>query len=404
MVPPSFPAPPPAGSVFAVPGGYLVFAGGAPHSGATPAIGAALVNVSGDGADPTVVQTTIAPAGSMLIGAAAAPTGQALVVWTSPGRGGAYFAVVTTSGGELHVGSPSPVHAAPDFGDLSSVAFDGQGFLVLGGDANCCPPTGLTVQRIGLDGVPVGGFLHAVGTNVIAQLFATVSTPKGAAVLWAEETPTPSPNPPLHASLITHDGAIAQDVLLPDDRSARMSELAWTDDRLLYVGPPNSPSNVATTTLRDFGWFGESAWETSVPGMADGVPAMGSGKVYLSVTDTAEASSTHSVYAVTPGGAVEPVAKGLPSLSILGGDGCGHVLIASAPPRNTGVPHQSGAPWTLRVLGSSAAVNVGSDLSYMYMTTGAFLAGSSSAGFLWNETSMGSAAPSTVRFATIGWH
>lgn len=377
--------------MFAVPGGYLVFAGGTPFSDEGLPIEAALVKVSGDVGTPSVVQTTIAGAGATLLGAAAAPTGQALVVWLGPGRSGAYFAAMTTSGGVLHVGSSAPL---PDIGAASSVAFDGQGFLVLEGYPSSL--TGVTATRIGLDGAPVGGVVHGVATNGSAQVVSTVSTPKGAAVLLAIE----ASSPPLHASLITDDGALARDVPLTDPGG----KLTWTGDRLLFVDP-GSPGEVApTTTLRDLGWFGESAWEASVPGTADGVPTMASGKVYLSVTDSTTANATHSVYAVTAGGAVEPVAKGLPVASILGDDGCGHVLIASAPPRQTGVPYESGSPWTVKVLGSSASVNVGSDLPYMYMSTGAFLAGSSSAGFVWSENSMGSASPSTVRFATIGWH
>lgn len=366
---------------------------GGPNAGVAPPIEAALVKVGGADGSPTVVQTTIAAAGTNLLGAAAAPTGQALALWMAPGNGGAYFAAVTTSGGNLHAGSPSPL---PDFGEMSRVAFDGRGFLILGGSP-CCPSPGLTAQRVGLDGVPVGGVLHVASNENAQVLFATVSTPKGAAVLWATENPSPS----VHASLVTDDGALARDVVVT---GAGRGWLTWTGDRLLYVEPNALGDAPPTTTLRDLGWFGEPAWETSVPGTADNLPAMASGKVYLSVSDSTAANSTHSVYAVTPGGGPGPVEKGLPAGSTLGEDGCGHLLIATVLPRQTGVPYENGSPWTLKVLGSSASLSVGSDLPYMYMNAGAFLAGASSAAFVWSETSMGSAAPSTARFATIGWH
>ncbi|HEX8789446.1 MAG TPA: hypothetical protein VF765_00740 [Polyangiaceae bacterium] len=393
-VPPNFPASV-AVQALATPWGLLVITGGG-NSDAPQPIQAWRVAVAADGTT-SVSSATIADAGkkTYVLGVAGAPgTADAAVLWDIEASGGgsvtSFVTTVRGDGGTLRV-MPAVTLNAP-FESQSSVAFDGSEFAVFTADIASTPR--LEMQRVSLDGTVKGGPLTVIGPPEFNGGARALSTPEGAALVWSDSTPSDPYYSRSHVSLIRADGSIAHDAIL-------QGVLRWTGKRLLDVVP--SQTGAPTTQVVDLGWFGGPSWTTTLPGYggADTAVAEANGQILIATSDSL--GSTTTVYGAAPGKPFVALGKAS-SPAAFGADGCGHWVLASAPPQNTGVQYEHGGSWTLSKLGATAEhLSVGSDLPYMYMGGGSFVQTPGGLGFVWNENSQGSDAPSTVRFATLRW-
>jgi hypothetical protein len=380
---PFFPGPPPSDQAGSTPGGFLVVTG-AGAMGAAGSIEASLITPAGQSV-PRVQTIAIGGASpAQLRDVAISPVdGRAMVVFTA-GKANA-TTVVTIENGAPHATTPLALTAPPSAYN-SLVAWDGDGFALLAGQ-----PQGLVLQRFAPDGSPAGGTQTFSSTGEVLVAGA-VATSNGAAVVWQDTE--------LHASLIDSKGDMTRDAILASGNTGGAA-LAWTGQRLLAAVSDASAS--PGMIVRDLGWFGEPGWQTTIANagrIGDIIEA--NGKILVLASMGTDPSLPLAVYQAEPGQPFSML-RTVASPALLGADGCGHVLVASAPPTNTGNPYQHGGPWTVEVLGASEHIEVGSDLSYMYMGGGSFVSMPGGVGFIWGEDSQGAASPSTVRFASLTW-